>query len=83
MKHLATQTKEIYDRNAQAFDAQRNKSLFERPWLNRFLSLVPKEGAILDVGCGTGDPIAQYILAQQYEVVGLDIAPKIKANNKK
>ena len=77
MKDLATQTKEIYDRNAEEFDRQRNKSLFERPWLDRFLSLIPKEGIILDVGCGTGEPIAQYILAQQYEVVGLDFSPKM------
>ena len=77
MKHLSTQTKEIYDRNAPAFDRQRNKSLFERPWIDRFLSLIPKEGTILDVGCGTGEPIAQHILAQQYEVVGLDISPKM------
>ena len=77
MKNLATQTKELYERNALAFERQRNKSLFERSWLNRFLSLIPKEGAILDVGCGTGEPIAQYILAQQYEVVGLDVSPKM------
>ena len=50
---------------------------FERPWLDRSSSLIPKEGSILDVGCGTGDPIAQYILAQEYEVVGLDISPKM------
>ena len=47
-------------------------SLFERPWLDRFLKLVPAGGSILDLGCGAGMPIAGYLIEQGYRVTGVD-----------
>ena len=79
MRELATKTQEIYERNAQAFCRQRNKSLFEKPWIDRFLSLIPRGGTILDVGCGTGEPIATYMIEQQYKIVGVDFSKNMLA----
>lgn len=72
---LAARTAEIYERNAVRFDRERSRSLFERGWLDRFLDRLSVGGAVLDIGCGSGDPIAAYILDKGFAVAGVDIAP--------
>lgn len=62
----------LYDRNASAWDAARGRSLFEKPWLDRFLESVPKGGSILDIGCGAGEPIARHLVDRGYAVTGVD-----------
>lgn len=63
----------LYQRHAAAWDRMRSPgSLFERPWLDRFLKLVPAGGSILDLGCGAGMPIAGYLIEQGYRVTGVD-----------
>src|ERR1035438_548608 len=47
-------------------------SLFEKPWLDRFLALVPEGGSILDLGCGAGLPISGYLIQQGTAVTGVD-----------
>lgn len=69
---LATQTQQVYERNAARFELERTKTLFEKPWLDRFLNLLPQHGKVMDLGCGTGDPIAAYITQQGHNVVGVD-----------
>lgn len=71
---LANTTQEVYDRNAGRFDRQRSKTLFEKAWLDRFLDELPPGGDILDVGCGSGRPIAAYIASLGYRVTGLDFS---------
>jgi hypothetical protein len=55
---LAIATPKVYERHAERFDCERPKSLVERAWLSRFLSLLPDSARILDAGCGAGVPIA-------------------------
>lgn len=62
----------LYDRHARAWDGDRGKSLFERPWLDRFTSLLPAGGSILDVGCGSGVPIARHLIEAGFAVTGID-----------
>src|SRR5688572_13859464 len=62
----------LYERHAEKFDRDRNRSLFEQPWLDRFLDLITPGGTVLDIGCGMGEPIARYILERGYSVVGVD-----------
>jgi SAM-dependent methyltransferase len=64
----------LYERHARSFDRQRKRRLFERPWLERFLALVPENGSILDLGCGSGEPIARYLVETGYAVTGVDSA---------
>ena len=71
---LERNTQAIYDRNATAFDAQRARVLYEQKWLDRFGSLLPTGGHILDLGCGAGEPIARYYIDHGYEVTGLDFS---------
>ncbi|MEJ2624895.1 MAG: class I SAM-dependent methyltransferase [Pseudolabrys sp.] len=65
----------LYERHAHAFDQKRGRALFERSWLDRFATLVPAGGHILDLGCGMGEPIARYFIEQGYRVTGIDSAP--------
>ncbi len=37
-----------------------------------FLSLIPEHAQILDLGCGSGKPIAAYLIEQGHSVVGVD-----------
>jgi trans-aconitate methyltransferase len=62
----------LYEENAAAWDAQRGRDLFERPWLDRFCALLPAGGEVLDLGCGMGEPIAAYIASRGFAVTGVD-----------
>ncbi|RUP00497.1 class I SAM-dependent methyltransferase [Hyphomicrobium sp.] len=62
----------LYDRHAQVWDEGRSRSLFERAWLSRFLDLVPCGASLLDIGCGSGEPIAGFFIRAGYDLVGVD-----------
>lgn len=62
----------LYDDNAAAWDAQRGRELFERPWLERFAALLPPGGEVLDLGCGSGEPIARWFIERGYALTGVD-----------
>lgn len=44
----------------------------ERPYLDRVAALSPPPGKVLDVGCGSGEPIARYFVERGYQVTGVD-----------
>ncbi|KVK55059.1 methyltransferase [Agrobacterium sp. D14] len=74
-KHMPDASRDvitIYNEHGVDFDRQRGRSLAEKPWLDRFISLLPKGASILDIGCGSGEPIAGYFIASGYEVTGID-----------
>ncbi|HEY4143286.1 MAG TPA: methyltransferase domain-containing protein [Pseudolabrys sp.] len=65
---------DLYERNAHAWDEQRGRPrpLMEQGWLDRFTALIRASDAILDIGCGSGKPIAAHLIAQGYAVTGID-----------
>ncbi len=65
-------TKDIYERQARHWDDVRPTSLYEKPWLDRFASALPPKGRLLDLGCGSGIPVAGYFLGKGYALVGVD-----------
>ena len=69
----------LYEDNAAAWDAQRGRELFERPWLDRFCGLLPPGAQILDLGCGMGEPIAAYFISLGFEVTGVDSSTSLGA----
>lgn len=63
----------IYQRHALAWSRDRGDRLVEQGWLDRFAALLPVRGrTILDIGCGTGVPIAQHLIGLGCQVTGLD-----------
>lgn len=46
--------------------------MLEKAWLDRFLDHVAPSGTVLDIGCGTAEPIARYIIEAGYRVTGID-----------
>ncbi|MCA0043633.1 class I SAM-dependent methyltransferase [Celeribacter sp. ASW11-22] len=64
-----------YERQARAFDIARTKTLIERRWLDRMLGYAPHyhgRRRVLDLGCGSGRPISQYLYDRRCEVTGVD-----------
>jgi len=68
---------ELYERHAQHWDQDRGRDLFEQPWLDRFLGFVAPGASILDVGCGSAEPIARFFIERGYEVTGVDSSPSL------
>jgi len=51
--------------------------VMELPYLERATSLVPPPGTVLDVGCGSGEPIARYFIERGYGVTGVDVVEEM------
>ncbi|WP_425038177.1 class I SAM-dependent DNA methyltransferase [Primorskyibacter sp. S187A] len=66
--------RDVYEAQAAAYDAQRSRSLFEARWLARFAACLKPGGRVLDLGCGTGQPIASWFKAEGFVVTGVDWA---------
>lgn len=72
LKLLERQTQKVYEKHAKEFDLQRDKSLFEKKWLDLFLQNLKGKREVLDVGCGSGEPIAKYFIQKNITLVGID-----------
>lgn len=62
----------LYQRHAQAYDRLRGRGLFEKSWLDAFAALLPTGGAVLDIGCGMGEPLARDMIGRGFAVTGID-----------
>lgn len=71
-EHLAQNIIDIYRKHGRAWTALRGEFLYEKDWLDRFLSFIPSHGTILDLGCGSGKPIAAYLIENGRQVTGVD-----------
>jgi SAM-dependent methyltransferase len=69
---------DLYERNAHNYVVDRRGAGWdESAWLERFITLVPKDAAILDIGCGSGEPIARYLIDRNFAVEGVDASPTL------
>jgi SAM-dependent methyltransferase len=69
---------DLYERHAEAWDRARTADLtLEREWMERFTALLPAGGSVLDLGCGSGQPIGRYFLECGFDVVGVDSSPTL------
>ena len=71
---IGVHTHHVYTTHARDFDRQRNKDLFERIWLDTLLERLPARPHILDVGCGSGIPIAHYLIEKGAQLTGVDFS---------
>lgn len=70
----------LYTRHAALWDRVRGADLrVEAGWMARFMDLLPPAGRVLDLGCGTGQPLGARLLGEGFEVTGVDAsAPAIE-----
>ena len=70
-------TRDVYDAAAAVYDAQRTRAFFEAGWLRRFARALPEGGRVLDLGCGTGRPLAGWLIGEGFKVTGADFSPSM------
>lgn len=75
-QHLADNIIDIYQKHGDSFIRNRGYTLVERSWLDAFLNALPKNGRdVLDIGCGSGKPIAEYLIQHHCQLTGIDSNP--------
>ncbi len=82
MKELANLIVGHYERHARDWDADRNRSLDlwnDKPWHDRFIAALPPGARVLDLGCGSGAPVAKHMAERGLRVTGVDSSPSLVA----
>jgi SAM-dependent methyltransferase len=69
----------LYDAAARQYDRDRSRAFFERPYLERVVADLAPEAEVLDLGCGSGEPIARFLIEAGCRVTGVDVAPAMLA----
>ena len=72
MKDIIKKTIETYNQIAKIYADYTFNRLFQYH-LNEFISLIPKDAKILDIGCGSGRDV-QYFLDYNLNPIGIDIS---------
>jgi trans-aconitate methyltransferase len=71
-----TEVWQLYEQFAHRFDRERRRFIGEDAYLNEVLPRIDrKHPRILDLGCGSGHPIARYFIDRGCDVTGVDAAP--------
>jgi SAM-dependent methyltransferase len=67
---------DLYQRKALDWIESRARAkLLEKAWLDHLRTLLPPAGPILDLGCGSAEPMARYLIELGHPVVGVDSSP--------
>lgn len=64
----------LYNRHVDVWENNRHSRLpeGEQYWIDRFIQLLPATNEVLDLGCGTGLPIARFLGDHGLTVMGID-----------
>jgi SAM-dependent methyltransferase len=69
---------DLYQRHAAEWDRRRGpEAVIEKAWLERFAAFLAPGAAVLDIGCGSGQPIARHLIERGYRVTGIDSSPAL------
>lgn len=61
-----------YDLIASGFANMRNEFNTEKKYIDLFVQHLKPKAQVLDIGCGSGFPIASYLIEQGLQVTGID-----------
>ena len=76
MKQFAGQIIEHYEKHATAWDSDRQNSAWnDRVWHDRFIDNLSAGARVLDLGCGSGRPVARHMHERGLHVTGVDSSP--------
>jgi SAM-dependent methyltransferase len=76
MTRFASLIIEHYEKHATAWDSDRqNSGLNDQVWHDRFIDCLPIGASVLDLGCGSGRPVAQHMHERGLHVTGVDSSP--------
>ncbi|MCL7423349.1 MAG: class I SAM-dependent methyltransferase [Methylobacter sp.] len=65
--------REAYNKISDRWDSARRKFYGrEREYLDVLLSALPGGASVIDLGCGTGRPMAEDVISRGYRVIGID-----------
>ena len=76
-KRNKTKVYECYEAMVDWFDNARTKTLMEARYLDLMVNSIPPGGSLLDLGCGTGEPIARFFIEKGFKVTGVDGSRKM------
>ncbi len=68
---------EVYNKIAKWFAENREEGAAEQSYLNQLIDYLPAGAQVLDLGCGTGKPILEYLLSKKLRVTGVDASSKV------
>lgn len=66
-----------YDLIAKGFAEMRDSFSTEKKYLDLFMQQLKPKSHILDVGCGSGYPIASYLIDNGFQVTGVDASKEL------
>lgn len=67
----------FFDSIGVSYEDSYGKNIGLLKFLPKAISVFPAESKVLDVGCGTGTPIASMIASAGHQVAGIDISPSM------
>jgi trans-aconitate methyltransferase len=69
----------LYERYVREFDRERGRGLMERAYLTEVATRLRPGAWVLDLGCGTGEPIARFFIERGFRLTGIDAASSMIA----
>lgn len=66
-----------YDLIASGFAEMRDSFSTEQKYVDLFIQYLPPKAHVLDIGCGSGYPIASYLFDHDFQVTGLDASEEL------
>ena len=76
---MISDLRDIYDHFAETYEANRGQFDMSGILQPFFTSLGPAPGALLDLGCGAGEPVPRFFLDRGWHVTGVDFSKNMLA----
>jgi SAM-dependent methyltransferase len=80
MQEMADRIIDHYERHARDWDADRNRYVgqwADKPWHDRFVAALSRGARVLELGCGSGAPVATYLGTCGFQITGIDSSPTL------